>query len=71
LEKRIEESEKKLEQEIKRWDERFFNFTKDNLGITRTIIITAGVVTIFSPFVQALAPTIKELTVRFFNLSGA
>ncbi|OWY69008.1 hypothetical protein B7486_23245 [cyanobacterium TDX16] len=71
LEERIESSEAKLAEEVKRWDERFFNFTKDSLGITRTIIITAGVVTIFSPFVQALAPAIKELTVRFFNLSGA
>jgi predicted PurR-regulated permease PerM len=71
IESRIELSEAKLAEEVKRWDERFFNFTKDNLGITRTIIITAGVVTIFSPFVQALAPAIKELTVRFFNLSGA
>lgn len=71
LEERIESSEKQLKEEVKRWDDRFFQFTKDNLGLTRTIIITAGVVTIFSPFVQAVAPAIRELANRFFNIGGA
>lgn len=51
----------KLEEEIRRWDERFFSFAKDNLGIARTIIITAGATIILAPLVQAVSPVLKEL----------
>lgn len=51
----------KLEEEVKRWDDRFFQFTKDNLQTSRTIILTAGAAIILAPLVQAVSPVIGEL----------
>ena len=52
----------KLETEVKRWDERFFQLTKDNLGVSRTIIITAGATIILAPLVSAISPAIGDLS---------
>ena len=49
----------------KKWDERFYQLTKDNLNISRTIIITAGAAIIFSPLLKELAPTIKTYLDQF------
>ncbi|MCL6436351.1 hypothetical protein [Leptothermofonsia sp. ETS-13] len=57
-----------LEEEVKRWDERFFQLTRDNLNTARTIIITAGAAVILSPVLQAFAPAIQSIVSR---LSGA
>ncbi len=47
-----------LQQDVRRWDERFFQLTRDNVVTSRTIIVTAGTVVLFSPVLQALAPAI-------------
>ncbi|PLS67986.1 MAG: hypothetical protein CV045_10460 [Cyanobacteria bacterium M5B4] len=49
------------QEEIKRWDERFFQLSRDNLNISRTIIVTAGAAVIFAPFLQAVVPAILAL----------
>ncbi|MCA1904463.1 MAG: hypothetical protein LDL47_06475 [Cyanobacteria bacterium KgW148] len=52
---------KMCQEEIKRWDERFFQLSRDNLNISRTIIVTAGAAVIFAPFLQAVVPAILAL----------
>jgi MerR family transcriptional regulator, repressor of the yfmOP operon len=49
--------------DAKKWDERFFQLSRDNLNLSRIVIITAGAAVIFSPFLQTVAPSITA----FFN----
>jgi NAD-specific glutamate dehydrogenase len=64
----------KLSQELKeaakKWDERFYQLTKDNLNISRTIIITSGAAIIFSPLLRELTPTIKAFIDQFIARSN-
>jgi translation initiation factor 2B subunit (eIF-2B alpha/beta/delta family) len=60
----LETNRKELRAEVERWDERFFQFSRDNLNTSRTIIITAGSVVVLSPVLQALAPAIKTIVAR-------
>jgi len=53
--------------EAKKWDERFFQLSRDNLNLSRAVIITAGAAVIFSPFLQTVAPSI---TAFFDKLLG-
>ncbi|MEA5452657.1 hypothetical protein VB780_29055 [Leptolyngbya sp. CCNP1308] len=64
MEQRFEQSRQELKTEVQRWDERFFQFQRDNLTTARTIIITAGSVVILSPVLQALAPAIQTVVSR-------
>jgi MerR family transcriptional regulator, repressor of the yfmOP operon len=54
---RIEEStatdRKRLEEEVKRWDDRFFQLVKEQGQTARTIIIAAASVTVLSPALGA------------------
>ncbi|MEO1300060.1 MAG: hypothetical protein AAFW75_30680, partial [Cyanobacteria bacterium J06636_16] len=36
----LEQTRQELREEVERWDERFFQFTRDNLAISRIIIVT-------------------------------
>lgn len=71
IEKRFEESRQELKSEVERWDERFFQFQRDNLTTARTIIITAGSVVILSPVLQALAPAIQTVVSRLVGVDVA
>ncbi len=64
----MEQSRQDLKAEVKRWDERFFQFTRDNLSTARTIIITAGSVVILSPLLQAFAPAIQTVVNRLLGV---
>ena len=55
---RLDQLEQDLKEEVKRWDTRFFEFTRNELTLTRTIIITAGAAVIFAPLIRELAPAI-------------
>ena len=55
-----------LKAEVIRQDDRFFQLSRDNLGMARAIIVTAGTVVILLPVLQALAPAIKALVNQFF-----
>ena len=59
--------DQQLAAEIQRWDDRFFQLSRDNLMIARTIIITAGTVVILSPVLQALAPAIETVVARLLG----
>jgi len=63
----LEQSRQDLKAEVLRWDERFFQFTRNNLGTARTIIITAGSVVILSPVLQALAPAVQSVVTRLLG----
>lgn len=52
-----------LKEEVKRWDERFFQLTRDELTRANTIIITAGTVVVL----QAFAPAIRDLINLLFR----
>ncbi|MEN9251655.1 MAG: hypothetical protein Q6L58_04390 [Thermostichales cyanobacterium BF3_bins_165] len=54
-----------LRDEVRRWDERFFQLSRDNLNLSRTIIIVAGSAVIFSPLFQSLSPLIQKLVTQF------
>ncbi|PZV07951.1 MAG: hypothetical protein DCF32_06030 [Leptolyngbya sp.] len=71
MEKRFAESRQELKSEVERWDERFFQFQRDNLTTARTIIITAGSVVILSPVLQALAPAIQTVVSRLAGVDVA
>ncbi len=51
--------------DAKKWDERFFQLSRDNLNLSRTVIITAGAAVIFSPFLQTVAPSITAFLTNF------
>lgn len=67
----LEQSRQELKAEVERWDERFFQFQRDNLTTARTIIITAGSVVILSPVLQALAPAIQTVVSRLAGVDVA
>lgn len=70
LTKGLEQSRQELKDEVGRWDERFFQFTRENLVTARTIIITAGTVIILSPVLQAFAPAIEAVVNRLMGGDG-
>lgn len=70
LTKGLEQSRQELKDEVGRWDERFFQFTRENLVTARTIIITAGTVVILSPVLQAFAPAIEAVVNRLMGGDG-
>ena len=66
----LEANRKELREEVERWDERFFQFTRDNLNTSRTFIITAGSVVVLSPVLQALAPAIQTVISRLLGVDS-
>ena len=57
---KIEEVEERLEAEVRRWDERFFQLSRDTLGFTRTVVTTAAVVAVLIPLLKDVAPLVIE-----------
>ncbi len=55
----ITQSRKDIVELSKKWDERFYQLTKDNLNISRTIIIIAGAAIIFSPLLREISPMVS------------
>ncbi len=61
LKEQFEKDREARREEVKRWDERFFQLSRDNLNLSRSIIVTAGAAVIFAPFLQAVVPAILAL----------
>ncbi len=61
LENRFEGMESRLEKEVARWDERFFQLSKDTLTFTRAVVTTAAVVAVLVPALRDVAPLLIEL----------
>jgi MerR family transcriptional regulator, repressor of the yfmOP operon len=56
----IKQLEVKLDSEIQRWDERFFQLSRDTLNFTRNIVTTAAVVAVIVPIFRDLIPIFVE-----------
>ncbi len=65
LEMLIQRNSEELKEASKKWDERFYQLTKDNLNLSRNIIIAAASAIILFPLVKELAPTLKTLIEQF------
>lgn len=50
-----------LAQRVDKWEERFLQLTRDNLTVSRTVIIAAATAVVFAPLVKELAPAIVAL----------
>lgn len=61
----------RLEAEVRWWDKRCFQLSRDNLSVSRTIIIVAGSAVIFFPLLQSLSPVIQKLMTQFTQGSPA
>lgn len=57
----IQRLEDRLDTEVKRWDERFFQLSRDTLGFTRTVVTTAAVVAVLIPLLKDVAPLLIEV----------
>jgi hypothetical protein len=51
---------RKLEEEVKRWDERFFDLSRDTLNFTRAVVTTAAIVAVIVPIFRDLIPVLVE-----------
>lgn len=60
LSNRVDQLEAKLDTEVKRWDERFFQLTRDTLNFTRNGLITAAVVVVLAPLLRETAAVLVE-----------
>ncbi|MBF2096809.1 MAG: hypothetical protein IGQ88_00305 [Gloeomargaritaceae cyanobacterium C42_A2020_066] len=56
----VQQLENRLETEVKRWDERFFQLTRDTLNFTRNVLITAAVVVVLAPLLRETAAVLVE-----------
>ncbi|MEN9259565.1 MAG: hypothetical protein Q6L60_01260 [Thermostichus sp. HHBFW_bins_43] len=60
-EERIARTEERIEAEVKRWDERFFQLSRDTLNFTRNIVTIAAVTAVLIPLLKDVAPLVVEL----------
>ena len=67
LDKDITQTNQRIESEVKRWDERFFQLVKEQGQTARTIIIAAASVVVLSPVLGA----ISDLVMHFFTTSNS
>lgn len=63
LDRDIKETNQRIEDEVKRWDERFFQLVKEQGQTARTIIIAAASVVVLSPVLGAIA----DVVMHFIN----
>jgi len=57
LDQQIEDSRERMD----KWEERFIQLSRDNLAITRSVIIAAASVVILSPVLQAIPRVFASL----------
>ncbi|MFS8895686.1 hypothetical protein [Synechococcus sp. R3-13] len=60
-EERIARAEERLEAEVKRWDERFFQLSRDTLNFTRNVVTIAAITAVLIPLLRDVAPLLIEL----------
>ncbi len=56
----IKQLESKLDSEVQRWDERFFQLSRDTLNFTRNIVTTVAVVAVIVPIFRDLIPIFAQ-----------
>jgi len=60
-EERVARAEERLEAEVKRWDERFFQLSRDTLNFTRNVVTVAAITAVLIPLLRDVAPLLIEL----------
>jgi uncharacterized protein (DUF3084 family) len=60
-EERVARAEERLEAEVKRWDERFFQLSRDTLNFTRNVVTVAAITAVLIPLLRDVAPLLSEL----------
>ncbi|MFS8901869.1 hypothetical protein NW845_10935 [Synechococcus sp. H60.2] len=60
-EERVAKAEERLEAEVKRWDERFFQLSRDTLSFTRNVVTIAAITAVLIPLLRDVAPLLIEL----------
>jgi hypothetical protein len=60
VENQITELRSELKTETARWDERFFQLSKDTLTFVRSVITAGVIVAILVPAVKEIVPTIVQ-----------
>ena len=60
LDKDIRATNQRIEEETKRWDERFFQLVKEQGQTARTIIIAAASVVVLSPVLGACTEFVRR-----------
>ncbi len=61
LRQEVQDSREEFQQEVKRWDERFFQLSRDTLNFTRTVVTTAAVVAVLIPLLKDVVPFVIEI----------
>ncbi|MFQ3613830.1 MAG: hypothetical protein SNJ68_08990 [Cyanobacteriota bacterium] len=57
----IQALEARLESEVKRWDERFFQLSRDTLNFTRNAVVIAAVTAVLIPLLRDVTPLIIDI----------
>ncbi|NJM00511.1 MAG: hypothetical protein HC924_17815 [Synechococcaceae cyanobacterium SM2_3_2] len=57
----VERIETKLDIEVKRWDERFFQLSRDTLNFARNVVVIAAVTAVLIPLLKDVAPLFLEI----------
>jgi hypothetical protein len=60
LRTQMNKNDQRLTDEVKRWDERFFQLSRDTLSFTRAVVTTAAVVAVIVPIFRDLIPVLVE-----------
>lgn len=64
LDQNIQAATQRLEDEVKRWDDRFFQLVKEQGQTARTIIIAAASVVVLSPVLGAVTAFVGRFLVK-------
>lgn len=57
----VERIEIKLDVEVKRWHERFFQLARDTLNLTRNVVVIAAVTAVLIPLLRDVTPLVLEI----------
>lgn len=60
----MESSRIEFRAEVQRWDERFFQLSRDTLGFTRNVVTTAAVVAVLIPLLKDVLPLLINVLDR-------
>lgn len=61
LDKDIQNTDQRMQEEVKRWDDRFFQLVKEQGQTSRTIIIAAASVVVLSPVLGTVSEFVARL----------
>jgi hypothetical protein len=64
LDHQIQQNREQLSEEVKRWDDRFFQLVKEQGQTSRTIIIAAASVVVLSPVLGTVAEFVARTLAR-------